>query len=218
MSSIKKRKSGCQNSPQLGMLTKINSHFFPELNRPVIQEFIYLNDEIDTDNCGSAVGRILDLNQPRVEQMEDDEGVWFEPSRVDVINLLITTPGGDMSGAFALANVMRGSKIPIRTIALGEAVSAGFCLLIAGHQRVVTPYTTLMSHIFSTGVDGNYHEIKNAMQEIHRYNTKMVDFYADCTKLDPKLIRRKFLGKDDVYISHQDAIKYNMVDLISGLE
>lgn len=200
------------------MLTKINAHFFPELDRPVIQEFIYLNDEISTENCGMAIAKILNLNQPKVEQDEDEEGVWFEAPNVDVINLLITSPGGDMSGAFALINVMRGSKIPIRTIALGEAVSAGFCLLIAGHQRVVTPYTTLMSHIFSTGVEGNYHEIKNAMQEIHRYNTKMVNFYADCTKLDHKLIKRKFLGKDDVYISHTDAIKYGMVDLVSGLD
>lgn len=198
------------------MLSKINAHFFPELDRPVIQEFIYLNGEITSEICGEAIAKILEINQPSVE--EDDEGVWIEPSKVDVINLLITSPGGDMSGGYSLVNVIKGSKIPVRTIALGEAVSAGFCLLIAGHQRVVTPYTTLMSHIFSTGFEGNYHELKNAMQEIHRYNTKMIDFYADCTNLDKKLIRRKFLGKDDVYISHSDAIKYNMVDLISGLE
>lgn len=198
------------------MLSKINAHFFPELDRPVIQEFIYLNGEIEPEKCGEAIGRILEINQPRVE--EDDEGVWIEQSKVDVINLLITSPGGDMSAGFSLVNVIKGSKIPIRTIAMGEAVSAGFCLLIAGHQRVVAPYTALMSHIFSTGFDGNYHELKNAMQEIHRYNTKMIDFYQDCTGLDKKLIRRKFLGKDDVYISHADAIKYNMVDLISGLD
>ena len=123
-----------------------------------------------------------------------------------------------MSGAFSLVNVIRGSKIPVRTIALGEAVSAGFCLLIAGHQRVVTPYTSLMSHIFSTGVEGSYHELKTAMNEVHRYNEKMIQFYMDSTALDYKLIKRKFLGKEDLYISHSDAIKYNMVDMVSGLD
>lgn len=198
------------------MLSKINAHFFPELDRPVLQEFIYLNGEITTENCGEVISTILKINQPTVDV--DDEGIWIEQPKVDVINLLITSPGGDMAGAFSLVNIIKGSKIPIRTIALGEAVSAGFCLLISGHQRVVTPYTSLMSHVFSTGVEGSYHQLKNAMDEVHRYNEKMIQFYVDSTGLDYRLIKRKFLGKDDLYISHQDAIKYNMVDVISGLE
>lgn len=198
------------------MLSKINAHFFPNLDRPVLQEFIYLNGEITTENCGDVISTILKINQPTVDI--DDEGIWIEQPKVDVINLLITSPGGDMAGAFSLVNIIKGSKIPVRTIALGEAVSAGFCLLMAGNQRVVTPYTSLMSHVFSTGVEGSYHQLKNAMNEVHRYNEKMISFYIDVTGLDGNLIKRKFLGKEDAYVSHSDAIKYNMVDLVCGLD
>lgn len=197
------------------MLSNVNRHFFKDHDHPIIQQFIYINGEITIQNCSEAIGKIIEYNQPSVGK--DEEGVWFEEPETDVINLLITSPGGDMSAAFALINIIRGSKIPVRTIALGEAISAGFFILIAGHQRVVTPYTSLMSHVFRTGVDGSYHEISNAMKDIHRYNDKMVEYCYNMTQVDRKIIRKKFLGKEDYYLSFDDVLKYNMIDLVSDL-
>lgn len=207
-------KNGLANIGGSGMLSKINKHFFPNIDS-VEQEFIYIYDEITVENCASAIQDILSLNKKTYS--EDAEGNVFEDPMPDVINLMLTTQGGDMSAALALINIMRASSIPIRTIALGETMSAGLVILMAGHQRVLTPYATLMSHIFSTGTEGTYHQLKNAMEEIKRTNQRMIDFYVEFTGLDAKYIKRKFLGLNDAYISPESAIKHNMIDLISDL-
>ena len=196
------------------MLSKINAHFFPN-ESDIFQVFFHLKGEINIENCSDAIETIIGCNASRAEVKED--GSIVEEDRPDVINILITTSGGDMTAAISLINVIKGSRIPVRTIALGEASSAGFAILMAGHQRVVTPYSTLMSHVFSTGVEGSYHDIKNSMAELHRYNDKLTDLYHECTGLDRKVIKRKFLTHDDQFISHSDALKLNIVDLISDL-
>lgn len=197
------------------MLSKINQHFFPGKER-VLQTFFHIKGEIDQTTCADAIDEILSLNIPAFEH-DEEEDVLVPVPPPDVINLLITTPGGDMSACFALINVIKGSKIPVRTIALGEASSAGFCILMAGHQRVVTPYTSLMSHCFRSGFEGTYHEITNMTKEFHRYHEKMLAFYHEYSNMDPDFIREHFLGLSDMFVSHEDALKHGIVDLISDL-
>ena len=199
-----------------GMLTKINDHFFPH-QEEVDQAYVYLRGPITIDSCAEVIETILGINIPAEEEYDED-GDLIEPEQPDVINLLITSVGGDMNAAFALIAVIKGSTIPVRTIVVGEASSAAFCIFLAGDQRVITPYASLMSHCFSTSVDGHFHDLKNAMDEMNAYNGKMIDLYQEFTGLDKKIIKSKFLSHKDAYISHEDAIKYNMADLLSDLK
>jgi len=196
------------------MMSKINEHFFPG-NPDVKQAFLYLHGEISTEKCADIIGAILELNQD--EFYEDEDGDICMEDKVDVINLLISSSGGDMVAAFSTINIIRGSCIPIRCIALGEAASAALCLLMAGHQRVVTPFTTLLSHQFSTCVDGPLHVIKNAVLEFDQYFEKMILLYQQCTGLEKEYIKTELLSNHDHFFSIDDALKYNIVDLISDL-
>lgn len=195
------------------MLSKINQHFHE--SQDVDQVFIYLRGEIAIENCADVMDSILHYNQ--LENLKDEDGDVIE-SVPDVINLLITSSGGDMNAAFGLINVIRGSHIPVRTIALGEASSAALCLFMSGHQRVVTPYTSLMSHQFISGVDGSYYSMKIMMREFDEYYKKMVALYQERTGLDVKFIKKHLLGESDHFFTPEKAIEYNMADLISGLE
>lgn len=206
---------GCRVSNRSGMLTKINDHFFPE-KEDIEQAYIYIKGDITVESCSDAIEQILGINYPEFEA--DEEGFQVEVEKPDVINLMITSVGGDMSAAFALINVMRGSRIPIRTIALGEASSAGLCILMAGHQRVATPYASLMSHAFSSGAEGSYHDLINAAEAFKTYHEKMLAFYVECTGLDVKFIKEFLLAERDHYFSPDNALSYNMVDLVETLE
>ena len=44
------------------------------------------------------------------------------------LQLMISSPGGDVSSCFALIDIMNGSKIPIRTIGLGCVASCGLSI------------------------------------------------------------------------------------------
>ena len=197
------------------MLTKINDHFFPD-KESVDQAYVYLDGDVSIASCSDVIETIISLNYPTFEK--DEEGFDVEVPLPDVINLLITSVGGDMTAGFALINVMRGSRIPVRTIAIGEAASAGLCILMAGHQRVVTPYTSLMSHQFASGVEGSFDDLVNAAEAFKTYHDKMLKFYIECTGLDAKYIKKHLLQAKDHHFSPEKAIEYNMVDLVSTLE
>jgi ATP-dependent protease ClpP protease subunit len=197
------------------MLTKINDFFFSD-KEDIEQAFIYLRGEMNIDNCSEVIDAIIGINYPSFS--EDKEGFKVEDPYPDVINLFITSTGGDMAGAFALINVIRGSRIPIRTIALGEASSAALCVLMSGHQRVATPYASLMSHQFLSGAEGSFDDLDNIALAFREFHKKMLNLYVECTGLDPKFIKRKLLTSIDHHFGPEKALEYNMVDTILTLE
>ena len=197
------------------MLTTINQHFFPNQS-DVKQSYLYLQEDITISSCSTIIAAIITANMPQI--YEDPKLGLMEEPPPDVINLLITSSGGTMEAAYALIAVIRGSKVPVRTIALGEASSAALCILMTGAQRVATPYTSLMSHQFLSETGGSYDQIKNLMDEFDSYYKKMEKLYAECTQLDPHFIRTKLLSSKDHYFTPEMAKEYNMVDLVAGLE
>lgn len=63
------------------------------------------------------------------------------------IDLYLLTPGGEMTAAIAIEQVMRGLRAPVNTIAIGECSSAGAFLLAAGTgKRTAVRGTTIVLH------------------------------------------------------------------------
>ena len=62
------------------------------------------------------------------------------------LTLGICSPGGDLNACFALVDVMKGSKIPIRTIGMGMIASCGLVMFISGTKgrRILTPNTSIL--------------------------------------------------------------------------
>lgn len=217
MATTKDLRNSIPASDKPEILSKINSHFFPD-NERVLQSFLHLRGDITIQSCGEIIDMILEKNIPTFEIDEDgDDDVLVETPQEDVINLLITSSGGDMSAAFALISVIKASKIPVRTIAIGEAASAALCILMSGHQRVAAPYTSLMSHQFNTGSEGPYHVLKNIMQELDSYHSKMIRLYKECTQLDETYIRENLLSEKDCWMTPEEALENRFVDIVSDL-
>lgn len=186
------------------MFSKINKHFY---NREQVdQAVLILASDVNVETCSNVLGEIISMNFAEVED------------RPEVINLLITTPGGDMDAAISLIDVIRGSHIPVRTIATGRCNSAGLCILMAGSQRVATPHTALMSHQYSTEAAGTYTDLKTAAREFDNYYEKMVDLYAKFTQLPKTRIEGELLKHHDIWLTPAQAKEYNIVDLVSTLE
>lgn len=146
------------------------------------------------------------------------ENISDEPP--DMLTLMINSPGGELSSAFALIEIMNGSRIPIRTVGLGEIASAGLLIFMSGTkgQRVLTPTCSIMSHHFSGGVVGNYHELLNANKDWNFTHARIIDQYVRCTGLTPEVIKEKLIPNRDVYLSPDEAIEFNLADVISGIK
>lgn len=164
--------------------------------------------EIDTDIAANVCAWILEANV-----IQDPE------ERPHALTMMINSVGGDLHAAFAIIEVMRGSSIPIHTVALGNICSAGLMIFMSGQKsfRTLTPTCTIMSHNYSTGIAGNHHELLAIQKELNFTHQRILDLYKKCTGLPEKVILEKLIGNQDTYLTPTEALALKLADRISGL-
>jgi ATP-dependent Clp protease protease subunit len=136
--------------------------------------------------------------------------------RPKMIKMLINSPGGEVSSAFALIDTMKGSKIPIYTYGLGEIASCGLMTFIAGEKghRYITRNTAILSHQYSWGSWGKEHELMARVKEFTNTHQRIVEHYKRCTGLDEKTVKKYLLPAEDVWLTAKEAVKYGIADEI----
>jgi ATP-dependent Clp protease protease subunit len=165
----------------------------------------YFSSEFSTMATRDVITWIMDSN--------------FQSNRkYEKLTLMITSYGGDLFSAFALIDVMRGSKIPVHTVGLGIIASAGLLTFIAGEpgNRIITPNTSILSHQWSAGSFGKEHELIASSRQFDLTTHRMIAHYKKCTGLSEKKIREKLLPPQDVWLSAEEAKEYNLVDKIKN--
>lgn len=184
------------------MMHKMNLQLKDETSR---HSFFLMMEEVSLASCKQAVEWIFEAN--------------FAEERPEMLNLLITSPGGDLNAAFALIDVMRGSAIPVRTIGLGQIASAGLMIFIAGDKgmRLLTPNTSILSHQYSWGAIGKEHELFATVKEFDLTTKKMIAHYKKCTGLTEAKIREVLLPPQDVWLSPAEAKKLGLCDDVKDL-
>lgn len=130
--------------------------------------------------------------------------------------LMICSEGGELQTAFALIDVMRTSRIPIKTIGLGQIASSGLLIFMSGSpgRRVLTPNTSILSHQFSWYNEGKSSELFATMKEFSLTQARMVEHYRKCTGADDETIRTKMLPPQDIWLSATEALELNLCDSI----
>jgi ATP-dependent Clp protease protease subunit len=184
------------------MMQKLNLQLKEDSSQ---HSFLLLMEEITLASAKNAVEWIFEAN--------------FAEERPELLNLIITSPGGDLNAAFALIDVMRGSAIPIRTIGLGQIASAGLMIFIAGDKdnRILTPNTSILSHQYSWGAFGKEHELFATVKEFDLTTKKMIAHYKKCTGLSDAKIREVLLPPQDIWLSPVEAKKLGLCDYVKEL-
>lgn len=134
----------------------------------------------------------------------------------DILTLYINSDGGSLQDAFALIEVMRKSKKPIRTIGIGSVCSAAFMIFAAGSkgERLISETASIMCHQFSDGYTGKYHDIKAVAKENELVNRRMVNLLTECTDLDTRTIKSKLLPPSDVWFKADELVELGVADSI----
>ena len=163
-----------------------------------------LMGEIDHDSIKPVVEWILRENFVRKRKFKE-------------LLLMICSDGGELSHAFALIDVMRSSKIPIKTVGLGSIASCGLLIFLSGEpgRRVLTPNTSIMSHQFSWDTGGKVHELFATVKEFELTHRRMIELYRKTTGLDDEIIRKILLPPQDVYLSAEEALEYKICDHVA---
>lgn len=140
----------------------------------------------------------------------------IENSTPKTLSLYINSPGGSLCDAFALIDMMQNSKHNIRTVGMGNVMSAAFLIFAAGTrgQRYIAKNTSILCHQFSEDVEGKFHDIKAQMRESENMNKRMVEILRECTDLSTRDIKTKLLPPSDVWLSVEEVVKLGVADHI----
>jgi ATP-dependent Clp protease protease subunit len=165
-----------------------------------------LMDEINHETVKPVIEWILHENHVRKKKHKE-------------LLLMVCSDGGNIAEAFALIDVMRSSKIPVKTVGLGSIASCGLLIFMAGAagRRILTPNTSILSHQFSWESEGKSHELFATIKEFELTQKRMVALYRDATGLEDDVIRKVLLPPQDVWLSAEEALGYHICDAIADL-
>ena len=165
---------------------------------------LMLTDKFDQDHIMPLVKRIMQWN------------MLPESEAPEAIKLYINSPGGAVHSAFHLIDMMKQSRIPVHTIAMGLAASCGCLTLMAGAKghRYITQNTSVMSHQYAWGSGGKEHELYGKIKEFEMSSKRMIDHYKKCTGKSEKYIRQHLLPETDQWLSPEEVIKHGIADKI----
>lgn len=127
------------------------------------------------------------------------------------VTLYINSPGGLVSGMFAVYDVMHLMRSKVNTICVGIAASAAAFLLATGTGlRAATPNARIMFHQPLGGARGQAVDIQIQAKQIVFLRERLYEILAERMKKDIEEIRRD--ADRDFWLSADDAVTYGAID------
>ncbi|MCA1691268.1 MAG: ATP-dependent Clp protease proteolytic subunit [Actinobacteria bacterium] len=128
------------------------------------------------------------------------------------ISMYINSPGGEITGLFAIYDTMQFIKPDIATYCMGQAASAAAVLLAAGTKgkRHALPHARILIHQPYGGAAGQAADIEIQAKEIVRMRELLEQILAHHTGQTVEKV-----GKDtdrDFIMSANEALAYGIID------
>ena len=134
------------------------------------------------------------------------------------LTIMINSPGGEVYSGFGMIDLMETSRLQIQTVGVGCVASMASFILSAGTKgmRIMSKNSFLMSHCFSSGSEGKYHEFVAARSHEDTLHTRGVEHYLKYSNLSEAKIKDILLGNTDRWLTPKEALKYGLCDKISN--
>ena len=160
----------------------------------------YIDYEIDEDYSLVELAKII-------IQMNIEEKDVESP---DPIRLFIHSYGGDIEQALFFCDLVKSSRIPIITIGMGVAMSAGFLIFLSGKKRYAFSHTSMLVHSGSAAFQGTAEQIEEAQKNYKKQIEQMKSYILDNTTIDEKTFNKN--RNKDWYLSSDELLKYGVID------
>ena len=185
-----------------------------ESQLPTPEEYTYWKDrknrtfyvDYEIDECYSLVELAKIIIQMNIEERD------IPKEQLQPIRLFIHSYGGDLEQANFFCDLVQASRIPIITIAIGVAMSAGFLIFLSGHKRYAFKHTQLMVHSGSAAFQGTAEQIEEAQKNYKKQIEEMKTYILEKTTIDEKTFNKN--KNKDWYLSSDELLKYHVIDEI----
>jgi ATP-dependent Clp protease protease subunit len=177
---------------------------FDIYSRLLKERIIFLGTPIDDTVSNLMIAQLLHL-----ESEDPDKD----------ISIYINSPGGEITGLFAIYDTMQYIKPDVQTICVGQAASAAAVLLAAGadKKRFVLPHARILIHQPHGGASGQAVDIEIQAKEIIRMRELLDEILAFHTGQPVDKVAKD--TDRDFIMSADEARDYGIVDeVISNRE
>ncbi|HEX2046393.1 MAG TPA: ATP-dependent Clp protease proteolytic subunit [Acidimicrobiales bacterium] len=170
---------------------------FDIYSRLLKDRIIFLGTPIDDTVANLIMAQLLHLES---EDADKD------------INLYINSPGGEITGLFAIYDTMQFIKPEIATYCMGQAASAAAVLLAAGTKgkRHALPHARILIHQPYSGAGGQASDIEIQAKEITRMRELLEHVLAHHTGQSVDKVRKD--TDRDFIMSAEEAKAYGIID------
>jgi ATP-dependent Clp protease protease subunit len=158
---------------------------------------VFLGTAIDDTSANLVIAQLLHL---------DAEDVGKD------IYLYINSPGGDMTGLFAIFDTMQFVRSEVATFCIGQACSAAAVLLAAGTKgkRYVLPNARVLIHQPHGGAQGQSSDLELAVAEMVELRRRMVGVLVEATGQSVERIKADI--DRDYILRGDDVVAYGLAD------
>jgi ATP-dependent Clp protease, protease subunit len=179
--------------------TERGERAFDLYSRLLKDRIVMLGTQVDEASANLIVAQLLHL--AAVDPDKD-------------IALYINSPGGLVTGMFAIYDTMQHIAPDVSTVCVGLAASSSAVLLAAGAEgkRYALPNARVLIHQPHGGAQGQQIDIEIQAREIAFSRTRMEEILAHHTKQPIERIHRDV--DRDYIMSASDAVEYGMIDSV----
>ncbi len=170
---------------------------FDIYSRLLKERIIFLGTPVDDAVANLLVAQLLHLES---DDPEKD------------ISIYVNSPGGEITGLFAIYDTMQFIKPDIQTICVGQAASAAAVILAAGApgKRYALPHARILIHQPHGGAQGQAVDIEIQAKEIVRMRELLDNLLAHHTG---QSIEKVSTDTDrDFIMSAPEAKEYGIID------
>lgn len=162
----------------------------------------YVDYEIEEDYL------LIELAKTIIQMNIDEKDI--PKNELKPIKLFIHSYGGDIEQANFFCDLIQASRIPIITIAMGVAMSAGFLIFLSGHKRYAFRHTQMLVHSGSAAFQGTAEQIEEAQKNYKKQIEAMKTYILERTNIDEKIFNKN--RNKDWYLSVDELEKYSVID------
>jgi ATP-dependent Clp protease protease subunit len=130
------------------------------------------------------------------------------------ITVIVNSPGGDADSGFAIYDVMRFVKAPVRTICAGLCASAGIIIFLGGRkgQRYSLPNSRFLIHQPSTYAQGQASDLEITARQILLIRDRYNEIVGRETGRSKAEVQKD--ANRDFWLDAAEAKTYKLVDKV----
>jgi len=135
------------------------------------------------------------------------------------INLLISSPGGDVTEGMAIADMLEMYSGNVETLGIGVVASIASVILMSGDKVKMTPNSFLMIHRPWGGAIGTADEMRSSADTLDKMDTMLVDYYVSKMQKRNKAegnasLRIQRMMDAETWLTAQQALDLGFIDEI----